>query len=39
MTPEQVTVFNARVGGFFTPSELLLVIAAIKLTLAFTWLA
>jgi integrating conjugative element protein (TIGR03758 family) len=39
MTPEQVTAFNASVGGYFTPSELLFVIAAIILTLVFTWLA
>jgi len=39
MTPEQVTAFNASVGGFFTPSDLLFVIAAIILTLALTWLA
>jgi integrating conjugative element protein (TIGR03758 family) len=39
MTPEQVTAFNASVGGFFTPDDLLFAIAAITLTLAFTWLA
>ena len=39
MTPEQIAAFNASVGGYFTPSELLFVIAAITLTLAFTWLA
>ena len=39
MTPAQVTAFNASVGGFFTPADLLFVIAAIILTLAFTWLA
>jgi integrating conjugative element protein (TIGR03758 family) len=39
MTAEQLAAFNASVGGFFTPGELLFVIAAITLTLAFTWLA
>ena len=39
MTPEQVAAFNASVGGFFTPGELLFVIAALILTLAFTWFA
>lgn len=39
MTPAQVAAFNASVGGFFTPSDLLLVIAAMTQTLAFTWLA
>jgi len=39
MTPAQVAAFNASVGGFFTPADLLFVIAAITLTLAFTWLA
>lgn len=39
MTPEQVTAFNASVGGFFTPGDLLFTIAALILTLAFTWLA
>ena len=39
MTPDQVTAFNASVGGFFTPADLLFTIAAMILTLAFTWLA
>jgi integrating conjugative element protein (TIGR03758 family) len=39
MTPEQIEAFNASVGGYFTPSELLFVIAALTLTLAFTWFA
>ena len=39
MTPEQVTAFTASVGGYFTPGELLFVIAAVILTLVFTWLA
>ena len=39
MTAEQTAAFNASVGGHFTPSELLFVIAALILTLAFTWLA
>lgn len=39
MSPEQTAAFNASVGGFFTPSDLLFAIAAITQTLAFTWLA
>ncbi len=39
MTAEQVTAFNASVGGYFTPADLLYVIAALTLTLAFTWFA
>ena len=39
MTPEQVTAFNASVGGFFTPSELRFVLAAMIMTLALIWLA
>lgn len=39
MTAEQVTAFNASVGGYFTPSELLFVIAALVHTLLFLWLA
>jgi len=39
MTAEQVTAFNASVGGYFTPSELLFLIAALVHTLVFTWLA
>jgi len=39
VTAEQTAAFNASVGGYFTPSELLFVIAALILTLAFTWLA
>ena len=35
MTPEQIAAFNASVGGFFTPDDLLFAIAAITLTLAF----
>ena len=39
MTPQQIAAFNTSVGGYFTPSDLLFVIAAMILTLAFTWLA
>jgi integrating conjugative element protein (TIGR03758 family) len=39
MTADQVTAFNASVGGFFTTSDLYFAIAATILTLAFTWLA
>lgn len=39
MTPDQVTAFNASVGGFFTPGDLYFAIAATILMLAFTWLA
>ena len=39
MSPQQVAAFNASVGGYFTPNELLFVIAALIHTLLFTWLA
>jgi len=39
MTADQVMAFNASVGGFFTPGDLYFAIAAMILTLAFTWLA
>ena len=39
MTAAQQSAFNASVGGFFTAGELYFTIAAMILTLAFTWLA
>jgi integrating conjugative element protein (TIGR03758 family) len=39
VTAEQTAAFNASVGGYFSPADLLFVIAAMILTLAFTWLA
>jgi integrating conjugative element protein (TIGR03758 family) len=39
MTAEQIAAFNASVGGFFTPDDLLFTIAAVTLTVAFLWLA
>lgn len=39
MTAEQVAAFSAGVGGYFTPGELLFVIAAIVQTLILSWLA
>jgi integrating conjugative element protein (TIGR03758 family) len=39
MTADQVTAFNASVGAFFSPGDMRFAIAAMILTLAFTWLA
>ena len=39
MTDAQITAFNASVGGYFTPSDLLFVVAALVHTLLFLWLA
>lgn len=39
MTPAQQVAFEASTGGFFGAGDLLIAIAAIILTLTFTWLA
>jgi integrating conjugative element protein (TIGR03758 family) len=39
MTPAQNAAFNASVGGFFTAADLLFAIAALIMTMAWTWLA